>query len=120
MFIFANKKVLKASLLVDDNAFQKLVKTNRINAFAILFCMIGAWLLYQFKVIPDGEATTQTLLGLIACSVVGCFLLLDAHLEKKFYKELLDKQSNENLFSQDELSKIKASLAPSSENTDSI
>lgn len=118
MFLFSNKEVLKASLLVDDLVFKKLLVSHRINAFSILFLMIGSWLVYQFIVIPNGESTPLTFWMLVGCSVVGIFLLIDAHFEKKFFKKLLEAQSNENLFSKEELRKIQASFAPTSEVSD--
>ena len=118
MFLLSNREVLKASLLVDDVVFKRLVRSNNLNAFAIIFIMVGSWAVYQFKVVPNGEDTALLFWILVGCSVLGVFLLIDSYFEKKFFKQLLDAQSNENLFSDEELRKIQASLAPQSEVSD--
>lgn len=118
MFFLANKEVLKASLLVDEKAYKKQRLSNIINAFSILFIMLGSWSVYQFKMIPDGEATPLYFWILVCCSLISVALLIDGHFETSFYKKLLNEQANENLFSEEELRKINASFVSPSEVSD--
>lgn len=113
MFIFSDKKFLRASLLVDDQVFRKQVISSRINGFSILFFMIGGWFVYW-----NNESTPLIFWSLIGCSLIGLVLLADAHFENKFYKELLDAQSDELLFSQEELIKIQKSLSSNLDSSD--
>ncbi len=106
MFILANKKQLRRSLIVGEREYVRAKRGSLFTGGALAFAAIGTLVMYLF--FADQASKTQDVLYMvIAFNAVAWFLILDHVLEIRFLKGLLNEQSLENIFDDEEWQKIQ-------------
>lgn len=106
MFLFTNKEKLRRSMIINEHEYARVLRGNILSGVALVFAAIGSIIMYLG--FTDELSKTQNMLYiLISFNVLAWFLIADHIFEIKFLKKLLEDQSPDNLFGEEEWLKIR-------------